>query len=107
MIRHRLIIWTLSALLAACDPAPTIEGAVPIPPPASVCAEIEAEPVAPDLTPEQRLALDVATVRVLGQELAVPLIRFRDVSHPAWGRRQAERIRAARSSLCLTTSPNP
>lgn len=107
MIRHRLVIWTLSALLAACNPTPPIEGAVPIPPPASVCAEIEAEPVSPELTSDQRLSLDVATVRVLGQDLAVPLIRFRDVSHPAWGRRQAERIRAARSALCHTTSPNP
>lgn len=96
---HRLLIWTAAALLAACAPTPPVEGVV-IPPPASVCAEVEAEPVAPDLTSEQRLALDVATVRVLGQELAVPVIRFRDVAHPAWGRRQAERIKQARAALC-------
>lgn len=99
MIWHRLAIWSAAATLAACAPKPPVEGVV-IPPPAAVCAEVEAEPSAPDLTPEQRLALDVATVRVLGQDLAVPLIRFRDVAHPAWGRRQAERLRAAREALC-------
>lgn len=98
-MRSRLIVWTLAGLLAACTPTPPVEGVV-LPPPASVCAEPEAEPVAPDLTPEQRLALDVATVRVLGQALAVPVIRFRDVEHPAWGRRQAERVRASRAALC-------
>lgn len=100
---HRLLIWTASAALAACDPSPEVEGAVPIPPPASACAEIEPEPVAPVLSPEQRLALDVATIKVLGQELAVPVIRFRDVAHPAWGRRQAERVRQTRSALCEAT----
>lgn len=104
---NRLVIWTASASLAACAPQPDVSGAISMPPPASVCAEIEAEPVAPDLTPEQRLALDVATVRVLGQDLAVPVIRFRDVAHPAWGRRQAERLRAARLSLCPSSPHNP
>ena len=99
-MRSRLIIWSLAGLLAACTPKPPVEG-VTIPPPASVCAELEAEPVAPALSPEQRLALDVATVRVLGQDLAVPVIRFRDVDHPAWGRRQAERVRASREALCV------
>lgn len=99
---HRLLIWTLAAVLAACTPTPPVEGVV-IPPPSAVCAEIEAEPMAPVLTPEQRLALDVATVRVLGQDLAVPVIRFRDIEHPAWGRRQSERLRQARSALCQAT----
>lgn len=89
----------LAAALAACTPTPPVEGVV-IPPPAVVCAELELEPTSPVLTDEQRLALDVATIRVLGQEVAVPLIRFRDVAHPAWGRRQAERVRAAREALC-------
>lgn len=95
----RISALILLAALAACTPNPPVEGVV-LPPPAVVCAEDEAEPIAPDLTAEQRLALDVATIRVLGQEVAVPLIRFRDVAHPAWGRRQAERVRAAREALC-------
>lgn len=98
-MRSRLIAWTIAATLAACAPKPPVEGVV-IPPPASVCADLEPEPTAPVITLEQRLALDVATVRVLGQDLAVPFIRFRDVEHPAWGRRQAERIRQARAALC-------
>lgn len=89
----------LLAGLAACTPKPPVEG-VALPPPAVVCSELEPEPVGPVLSEEQRLALDVATVRILGQEVAVPLIRFRDVAHPAWGRRQAERVRAAREALC-------
>lgn len=88
-----------SLCVVACTPTPPVEGVV-IPPPAVVCAELEPEPTPPSLTDEQRLALDVATIRVLGQEVAVPLIRFRDVAHPAWGRRQAERVRAAREALC-------
>lgn len=99
---HRLLIWTACAGLAACDPSPPVEGVI-IPPPASACAEVEAEPTPPVLTSEQRLALDVATITVLGQELAVPVIRFRDVGHPAWGRRQAERVRQTRSALCQAT----
>ena len=89
----------LAAALAACTPTPPVEGVV-IPPPATACAPVEPEPLAPALSEAQRLALDVAAIRALGEALAVNVIRYRDVSYPAWARRQAERVRQTRSALC-------
>lgn len=99
MIRTALI--TLVGLaLAACgttgDPAPMLD-----PLPSSICAPVEPEPQGPDMTPDQQTAGDAAVIVALGETIGVPLIRHREVEHPAWGRRQAERLEDA-VAYCAT-----
>lgn len=67
--------------------------------PAVVCAEVEPEPVAPAVTSEQELAIDIAIARAVGEEMGAAWIRYRDVAFPAWGRRQAARLEEGRK-LC-------
>lgn len=82
----------LCALLGAC-------ATTPAPGPVVLCdtagaAPVEAEPTAPVLTSEQRLAVDVAIITAVGPDLGAALIRYTDVEHPAWGRRAAARVTA-------------
>lgn len=81
--------------LAACgttgvEPRPALD-----PLPSSICAPVESEPQGPALTPEQQTTGDAAVIVALGEAIGVPLIRHREVEHPAWGRRQAERVKDA------------
>lgn len=107
-MKHALLpLLALALLVSACDPPGPVQGAVPIPPPASACAPVEAAPVAPVLTAEQRKAADVALVTALGPTLGVALIQFTDVSLPAWARRQAQRVEETRNRLCPETGRAP
>lgn len=85
----RALVLIAAVAVAACSPTQRLE-VVPLP--AVACAAVEPEPVSPVITDVQRLSVDVATINAVGVDLAVPLIRFRDVEHPAWGRRQANRL---------------
>lgn len=67
--------------------------------PASLCAEVAPEPSV-SLPEDVLLKLDMVTVEVLGVEVAIPYIQARDVDRPAWGRRNAERLRQAQAELC-------
>lgn len=78
--------------LAACQTTSPVVVADPCPTVAS--APAEPEPQAPVLTDAQRLAVDVAIIRALGEPLGAAVIRWTDVEHPAWGRRQAARVEA-------------
>jgi len=91
---------TLAAVMAALgltacgttgvEPRPALD-----PLPSSICAPVEVEPQGPALTPEQQTTGDAAVIVALGETIGVPLIRHREVEHPAWGRRQAERVKDA------------
>lgn len=87
-----LIYW-----MAACAPVPEPQALV-LPCPASATAEVEVEPVAPALDAAQRLAVDVAIVQAVGPVLGSAVIRFTDVDHPAWGRRQAARVEMTKAA---------
>lgn len=91
----RALVLIVAVAVSACSPTQRLE-VVPLP--AVACAAVEPEPVAPEITEVQRLSVDVATINAVGVDLAVPLIRFRDVEHPAWGRRQAARLEEIRKS---------
>lgn len=91
----RLFVLVCALALASCGPTKRVDVQ---PLPAVACADVEPEPMAPAITEVQRLAVDVATINALGVDLAVPVIRFRDVDHPAWGRRQAARLEEIRKS---------
>lgn len=90
----------LTALIAAVTLAGCIDRPVPVEP-LVLCdtQPVEPEPVKPMLTPAQRLAADVAIVTALGPDLGAAVIRWTDVEHPAWGRRQAARV-AANLAAC-------
>ena len=91
----RALVLIAAGAVAACSPTHRLDVA---PLPSVACAAVEPEPVAPAITDVQRLSVDVATINAVGVDLAVPLIRFRDVEHPAWGRRQAARLEEIRKS---------
>lgn len=80
-----------------------VQRSITMPPPSSVCAPAEIEPMRPALSSAQRLALDGATIRVLGEVLAKEYI-LSDVQHAAWGRRQALRVQHSRDALCLSSA---
>ena len=91
----RTVLVTLAALsLAACGTTGVPPRAALDPLPAAICAPVEAEPQGPAITPDQQTTGDAAVIVALGEALGVPLIRHREVEHPAWGRRQAERVKA-------------
>lgn len=94
-MRSPTLVLVAGALLAPAGCASTPVTA-PICP-ASATAPVEAEPVAPALTEAQRQAADVAIILALGEPLGAALIRFTDVEHAAWGRRQAARVTATRA----------
>lgn len=96
-----LVIMGASLTLAACGHGGQTVITPLDPLPASICAPPEPEPQGPDLTPEQQTAADVGVIVALGETVGVPLIRHREVEHPAWGRRQAERVKAA-ADYCAT-----
>lgn len=88
----------VAALLAGCTPTIVDPPIVPLDPcPASALAEPEAEPVAPQISPDMQMVADAALIYALTGDVAAALIRYRDVDHPAWGRRQAERVRATQA----------
>jgi len=94
-MRRASVVLCVSALLAGCAHLPAA------PKPAcniAASAPVEPEPQPPALTPEQRTAADVALITALGEPLGVALIRWTDVEHPAWGRRQAARVTAVRAA---------
>jgi len=99
----RLIVLTLAAWTAACAPAPPVQP-LPLPCPSSATAEIEGAPLAPSLTPEQRLAVDTAVIRAAGPVLGQALIRFTDVEVPAWGRRGWQRVEQTARECAARTS---
>lgn len=92
-MKRMIIIGAL--VLAGCET--TRPPVAPLP--AVVCAEVEPEPVAPVVTSEQELAIDIAIARAVGEEIGAAWIRYRDVALPAWGRRQAARLEEGRK-LC-------
>lgn len=99
-MRHAVLSSLCAVALAACA---TTE---PAPQPLVLCdaaagAPVEPEPQPPVLTDAQRLAADVAVVTTLGPDLGAALIRWTDVEHPAWGRRQAARV-AATAGWCAS-----
>lgn len=107
MIRNALVLVATLALVGCA----TTGADVPIPPldplPAAICAPPEPEPQGPAITQDQQTAGDAAVIVALGEALGIPLIRHREVEHPAWGRRQAERVRAGAeycASRALTAS---
>lgn len=90
----RALVLLAALAVAGCA---TTRGpvAVPLDPlPASICAPPEPEPQGPAITPDQQTAGDVGVIRALGEALGIAIIQHREVTHPAWGRRQAERVRA-------------
>lgn len=93
-MRRASVVGALCLALAACATTPSVQ-------PLVLCdtQPVEAEPVAPMLTDAQRLAADVALVGALGPVLGAAVIRWTDVEHPAWGRRQAARV-AANLAAC-------
>lgn len=90
----RLVLLLAAGLLSACGTTGVPPRAALDPLPASICAPVEAEPQGPAITPDQQTTGDAAVIVALGEALGVPLIRHREVEHPAWGRRQAERVKA-------------
>lgn len=97
----RRLILALPFLLAACahNEVPPIEPIVTVCDSASVTAEVEPEPEAPTMTDAQREAMDMAMIGALGATLAASVTLYREIAHPAWGRRQASRVEAIQS-LC-------
>ena len=85
-------VIVLALALAGCG---GVELAPPVLP-VALCADPEPEPVGPVISIDQEVSSDVASIRALGPDLALALKKFRDVDHPAWGRRQAERLKEAR-----------
>jgi hypothetical protein len=99
-MRLSLIVALVAALtLPACQSIRALPG-VEVPPPPSACAPVEDEPKRPSLTGDQLLKLDAAAIAALGLPLAQSFIRWADVDHPAWGRRNAARVEATRDNLC-------
>lgn len=101
----RLVLSTLVVLsLAACQtPGTTV--ATPLDPlPTALCAPLEPEPAAPVLTDDQLTTADAAVLVALGEALGIPYIRHWAVEHPAWGRRQADRV-AAGVAECARRQP--
>lgn len=92
MKRFLLVSLVAALTLPGCDRTPPITP-LETPCPSSASAEVEAEPVGPALTAEQRSALDRALAAAVGLPLAQAVVRFTDVEHPAWGRRLAARAR--------------
>lgn len=96
---YRTLAIAAVLALAACDRP------VPVQPlaqcPVSATAPVEPEPAAPVLTEAQREAVDVAIIMALGEPWGVAVIRWTDVEHPAWGRRQAARVTAT-SDWCAS-----
>jgi hypothetical protein len=89
-------------VLGACAPTVTSPdlGAPRIVCPAYLTAPVEQEPVAPALTPEQRLALDTASVRAVGTDLTAQTA-LAGVQTQGWGRRGWSRVEAA-AEWCAT-----
>lgn len=89
------LVLMCALLLAGCETTkPPVQ-----PLPAVICAQVEHEPVAPAVTDEQALAIDIAIARAVGEAIGAAWIRYRDVALPAWGRRQAARLEEGRK-LC-------
>lgn len=91
---RRGLAIALVALLGACitrPPVVTVSGCS-----ALSQTPVEAAPVIPELTEAQRQALYKAAFVALGEVLTVSWVRAVEVSHPAWGRRQAARVEAQR-----------
>lgn len=64
---------------------------------AAVTAPIEPEPVGPEVTGAQRLALDVAAIAAVGPDLAAAHVQHTEVDVPARGRRIEARLVAVRA----------
>lgn len=91
----RLALSALVVLsLAACKTPGSIVATPLDPLPTAICAPIEPEPQGPALTPDQLTTADAAVIVALGEALGIPYIRWLAVEHPAWGRRQADRVQA-------------
>jgi hypothetical protein len=83
-------VLAVCALLVGCTDRP-----VPVKPLVLCDSQpVEPEPPKPALTDAQRLAIDVAIIQAVGPDLGTAIIRWTDVEHPAWGRRQAARVAA-------------
>ena len=99
---HRfLLLLAVSLLLASCETIGRLGSGKPSspatadPPPAAVCAPLEAEPLPPQGV--DRDALDQALAAALGADLAADLVQWRDVDWPAWARRGWLRLQQARA----------
>lgn len=94
---YALTIATVAAMaLAACDTVPKPPIVAPLPPspvvcPASATAAIQPRPVGPTLTPEQRLALDIAVIDTLGEEVGRAVLEAADDGE-AWALAQVRRV---------------
>lgn len=97
-MRSASIALAAALALAACDRPLPVQPLTQCP--VSATAPVEPEPAAPVLTEAQRAAVDVAIIVALGEPLGVALIRWTDVEHPAWGRRQGARVTAT-GEWCL------
>ena len=86
-------------LLALCA-CGTVQTEYVTPPcPAVLLAEPEPEPALnPPLTQDEQTALDRAVMSALGFDRALGFTRWQDVEYPAWARRQAFALEAARKT---------
>lgn len=93
---HRQIaVLALCGLLWGCGTTAAVVVPVPDPCPPSAAAAPETKPAAPTLTDQQRLAVDVAVLGVLGEVLFVAR-EGAQTARDLWADRQAQRVRQTR-----------
>ena len=93
---HRQIVTlALCGLLWGCGTTAQVVTTPPDPCPASATAAPETKPAAPTLTDQQRLAVDVAVLGVLGEALFVAR-EGAQTARELWADRQAQRVRQTR-----------
>lgn len=95
-MRRLGLVVASAVLLGACTPASRTVISPRVACPAVLVAASRPEPAAVVMTPEQRLALDVGTVRAVGAPLASAEAEQR-LQHEAWGRDGWSRVAVGRS----------
>jgi len=96
----------LTAALAGC----VTRGAdLPLPPldpcPVAMTAPVEAAPVAPVTTQDQRVAAKRGILAGVGPELGAAIIQHQEVDTPAWGQRGWSRV-AVGVAWCAARRPS-
>ena len=94
-MRRQIVVMALCGLLWGCGTTAQVVTTPPDPCPPSASAAPETKPAAPTLTDQQRLAVDVAVLGVLGEALFVAR-EGAQTARELWADRLAQRVSQTR-----------